>query len=101
MNDGVFYFFLVTRVERRQASHKLIEESSQSVEIDTIRMTYLLNHLRRHILGTSTKAISYLTTIHSCLGKSKICDFYVTVMINKQILGFEIPIDYILLMKVH
>ena len=64
-------------------------------------MPRLLYHLWWHVLSTSTKTISNLSTAQSHLGQSKICNFHVSIVVDEQILRFEIAIYDVLLMQIH
>ena len=64
-------------------------------------MPSLLDHLRRHVLRTSTKTISNIPAIQSNLRQSKICNLDMSIMIDQQILRLKIPIYDVLLMKIH
>ena len=101
INNSTLDFFLVPRVERRQSCYKFIKESSQSVEIDSIRMPCFLDHFRRHVLSAAAKTVSDIPAVESHFGQTEVCNFNMSVMVNQQILRFEISIDDILLMQVH
>jgi hypothetical protein len=64
-------------------------------------MAALENHLWRHVLSTATERVSDFSGIHSALGKSKIGDLDMAIMIYQEVFGFKIPVNDVLLMKVH
>ena len=64
-------------------------------------MASFLDHLRRHVLSTATEAVGDLPGFESKLGQSEISNFDMAIMINQEILRFEISVDDILLMQVH
>ena len=64
-------------------------------------MPTFLNHFRRHVLSTTTKAVGDLSRIKTKFGQSKISNFDMPIMINQQIFRFKIPVDDILLMQIH
>lgn len=84
----IFNFLFISGVKRRQASHKLIKQSSESVKVDSIRMADFLDHFWGHVFSASTETVCYLSAVKASFRKSKICNFDVSVMIDEQIFRF-------------
>ena len=64
-------------------------------------MPCFLDHFRRHVLSATAKTVSDIPAVESHFGQTEVCNFNMSVMVNQQILRFEISIDDILLMQVH
>ena len=101
INYCTFNLFLVSGVKRRQTRDKFIKKGSKGVKVNTVRMPTFLNHLRRHVLSTTAKAVGDLSRIKTKFGQSKISNFDMPIMINQQIFRFKIPVYDILLMQIH
>lgn len=64
-------------------------------------MPFSQNHLWGHVLGAATEGISDFSLIHASFRKPEVSYLDMAIMIYKQILRLQIPINYILLMQVH
>ena len=64
-------------------------------------MSRLFYHFRGHILSTATEAVSDLSGVETNFWESKVSDFDMSIVVDKEIFGFKISIDDVLLMKVH
>ena len=97
----VFNLLLVSGIKRRQACHQLVKQCSKCVKINTVTVPTLQDHFWRHVLSTAAKTVSHFSGIKASLGKAKICNFDMSIMIDKQILRFEVSVDDVLLVDVH
>ena len=64
-------------------------------------MSRSLNHLRRHVLGAATKAVSNFPTFQTELGQTEISDLDMSIVVDQQILGLEVSVNDVLLVEVH
>lgn len=101
IDNRVFDLFLVPTIERGQPSDQLIKQGSQRIEVNSVRVPSLLNHLGRHILCAPTEAVGDFSGFKADLRESEVGDLNVSVVIDEEILGFEVTVDDVLLMQVH
>lgn len=64
-------------------------------------MASLLDHFRRHVLSASAETVGDFSAVEPGLRQSKISDLDMSIVIDQQILRFEVSIDDVLLMQVH
>lgn len=93
--------FLVSTIERGQSGDQLIKQGSQRVEVNSVRMPSLLNHLRRHVLCASAEAVGDLSGLEADLREAEVGDLDVSVVIDEEVFWFEVSVDDVLLMQVH
>lgn len=82
----------VLDVERREADDHFISEDTKCPPVNWERMAFLLQHLRRNILGGSAEGISLLIKL-DFLGNNEVRQLQVAVLCDHNILRLQISID--------
>lgn len=98
-NDVLMHLIFIIVEEWRQTSQHLMKKHSQTVEVKCAAVPLIQQNLRGVVLWTSTESDCLIILMEVLLGQSEVCQLEITPLVDKDILRLQIPVEYVVLMK--
>ena len=98
--DQVVHLLIIVaaRVERRESHDHLIRQNTQSPPVYWEAVTFFVENFRSKVLRSSTERVS-LSVILKDLGKPKVSEADVPILIHEDVFWLQVSVNYMLLVE--